>query len=96
MMIKARDLLYEVASGGDLDYQIYIVDGSTDKALDVSEMKVYDDVVEIVIEKQGSVNDKVVGALEAIKENLVNGRRAMYGVYEITKDLNTIIEALKK
>lgn len=96
MMIKARDLLYEVASGGDLDYQIYIVDGSTDKALDVSEMKVYDDVVEIVIEKQGSVNDKVIGALEAIKENLVNGRRAMYGVYEITKDLNTIIEALKK
>ena len=95
MMIKARDLLYEVASGGDLDYQIYIVDGSTDKALDVLEMKVYDDVVEIVIEKQGSVNDKVIGALEAIKENLVNGRRAMYGVYEITKDLNTIIEALK-
>lgn len=95
-MIKARDLLYEVASGGDLDYQIYIVDGSTDKALDVSEMKVYDDVVEIVIEKQGSVNDKVIGALEAIKEDLVNGRRAMYGVYEITKDLNTIIEALKK
>ncbi|WP_409229431.1 hypothetical protein [Gudongella sp. SC589] len=91
-MIKARDLLYEVASGGDLDYQIYVVDGSTDKALDVSGMKFYDGVVE----KQESVNDKVIGSLEAIKDNLVNGRRSMYGVYEITKDLNTIIEALKK
>ena len=94
-MIKARDLLYEVASGGDLDYQIYIVDGSTDKALDVLEMKVYDDVVEIVIEKQGSVNDKVIGALEAIKHWLINGRRGLYGAYEVTRDIDKIIEALK-
>jgi hypothetical protein len=97
MVIKARDLLHEVLEGGDLDYQIYVVDEERDREYQIRSMKVYDDVIDIDIHTpfDDREKDKVVNSLEVIKDCLINGRRGLYGAYEVTRDIDKIIEALK-
>jgi hypothetical protein len=103
--LTGRDILHKLLEEGDLDYQIYAVNLITDETMEIPHMNIYDDVLELKIvppmtggyaklEEQIRLREKTKNTLEAIRHNIME--KKMYGVYEITRDLSEIIDALEK
>lgn len=103
--LTGRTVLHKLLEEGDLDYQIYAVNLITDETMEIPQVKVYDDVLELKIMPTmtggyAKLNDelelrkKTLNTLEAIRHNIME--KKMYGVYEITRDLEEVIKALEK